>query len=240
MNQEQENMALEKKKDDGAELFSEEDFSGTGEDASLPKDDTRSEADSFQPATQEGKTETPNAKIKVKFNRKEMELGEDEAAPLIQKGLNYDKINERLSAAAPVLEKAEVLAQSLGFESTDELFSAAEQNGINFSNIQSAKNSTAAREHEVDKFMEAYPNARSLPEEVIQSIDQGMTLMDAYHQYETNQAAAKAEELEREVRLLRHNKAMEERAPVSSATLYGKSQTGKDEFEMGFDEEWKR
>lgn len=236
MEQEKDTMALDKPEDDGAELFSEEDFSGPGEDASLPEEET--EVESLQPATPEG--ENPGARIKVRYNHEEMEFGEDEAAPLIQKGLNYDKVNERLSAAAPVLEKAEVLARSLGYGSTDEFFAAAEEKGIDFNSIPSAKNSTAAREHEVEQFTKAYPDVRTLPEEVIESIDNGMTLMEAYHQYEVNQAAAKAEKLEREVRLLRHNKAIEERAPVSSATLYGKSQTGKDEFEMGFDEEWKR
>ena len=234
MNQEKNN-ALESMEDDGAQLFSAEDFAGPDDDAPTPENG--SEAASSQPAAQE---EAQGAKFKVKYNHEEMELGEDEAVPLIQKGLNYDKINERLSAAAPILEKAEVLARSLGYDNVNDFFASAAQNGIDFSSIPSERNSALAREREVNEFMKAYPDVRTLPEEVIEYIDQGIPLMAAYHQYEANQAAAKAEELEREVRILRHNKAMEERAPVGSATLYGKSQTGKDDFEMGFDEEWKR
>jgi len=47
-------------------------------------------------AEQEKEAETTPQTIKVKYNHEELELPHDEATALIQKGMNYDKIKEKL------------------------------------------------------------------------------------------------------------------------------------------------
>lgn len=47
-------------------------------------------------------------KLKIKYNHDEIELGEDEAVPLIQKGMNYDKAVERAGQEAIDKEYADL------------------------------------------------------------------------------------------------------------------------------------
>ena len=69
--------------------------------------------------------------IKVKFNHEERELGLDEAAIYAQKGMNYDKMEERVKAFEAERAKSDRLARNLGYESVEEMIEAAEQNFIN-------------------------------------------------------------------------------------------------------------
>lgn len=69
--------------------------------------------------------------IKVKFNHEERELGLDEAAIYAQKGMNYDKMEERVRAFEADRAKTERLAKNLGYDSAEEMIEAAEQNYIN-------------------------------------------------------------------------------------------------------------
>ena len=69
--------------------------------------------------------------IKVKYNHEEREIGLDEAATLAQKGLNYDKLEERLRGYEATNVKSENLAKMLGYGSTDEMLEAARENAIN-------------------------------------------------------------------------------------------------------------
>lgn len=69
--------------------------------------------------------------VKVKFNHEERELTLDEAAILAQKGLNYDKVMERLNGFEASNAKSLKLAKNLGYDSAEEMLSAAEQNYIN-------------------------------------------------------------------------------------------------------------
>lgn len=59
--------------------------------------DDKSNADSNVPTTTQVE-EVKQAKIKVKFNHEELEIPYEEAVTHIQKGLNYDKIQEKLIA----------------------------------------------------------------------------------------------------------------------------------------------
>ncbi|GIN88702.1 hypothetical protein J6TS2_50880 [Heyndrickxia sporothermodurans] len=64
----------------------------TNETESL--DDIEEETEESQEEEQPEQEEQP--KIKVKYNKEEQELSYDDAVPLIQKGMNYDKLQERL------------------------------------------------------------------------------------------------------------------------------------------------
>jgi hypothetical protein len=63
-----------------------------------PTEETEVEAPETQ--EQEPQTEQPEQTpfLKVKYNKEEMELDEERARELAQKGLNYDKTIERLQA----------------------------------------------------------------------------------------------------------------------------------------------
>jgi hypothetical protein len=67
--------------------------------------------------TEEERQEAIQA-LKVKYNKEEMEIPIDEAIPLVQKGLNYDKTLERLQAleSDPRLSFVEELAREQGMD----------------------------------------------------------------------------------------------------------------------------
>ena len=69
--------------------------------------------------------------IKVKYNHEERELGLDEAAIYAQKGMNYDKLEERLKAFEANSAKSDRLAKELGYADTAEMIAKAEENFIN-------------------------------------------------------------------------------------------------------------
>lgn len=66
--------------------------------------------------TEQQQEEQRQAFLKVKYNKEEMDLDEDAARELAQKGLNYDKVQERLQAleSDPRLSFVEELAKEQG------------------------------------------------------------------------------------------------------------------------------
>lgn len=77
------------------------------------------ETEEVDPSLQEEEQLTPEQlRFKVKFNHEEQELGYDEAVPLIQKGMNYDKLQERLGELEtdPRLSFVEDLAKEQGMD----------------------------------------------------------------------------------------------------------------------------
>lgn len=66
--------------------------------------------------------ETPSAPegIRVKYNKEERVIGLDEAPTWIQKGLNYDKVQERAAALEQQAKNLERVAKLNNFESVDE------------------------------------------------------------------------------------------------------------------------
>lgn len=116
-------------------------FAGEEEDAILPDDYTtdsdpfeeqdtsfdeqpeQSELDTIETDEEGAQQEeqlTPEQQLrfKVKYNHEEQELGYDDAIPLIQKGMNYDKLQEQLGQlqSDPRLSFIEDLAQEQGME----------------------------------------------------------------------------------------------------------------------------
>lgn len=82
-----------------------------------------SEFDTNESEDMEGNQEeqqlTPEQiRFKVKYNHEEQELGYDEAVPLIQKGMNYDKLQERIGQleSDPRLSFIEELANEQGMD----------------------------------------------------------------------------------------------------------------------------
>lgn len=76
--------------------------------------------------------ETPPAPapqtIKVRFNHEDRELSFDEAALYAQKGMNYDKLEERVRGYEALNEKMTRLAKDLEYDSAEEMIDAAANN----------------------------------------------------------------------------------------------------------------
>lgn len=68
--------------------------------------------------------------IKVRFNHEDRELTLDEAATFAQKGMNYDRMQQRLNDLEARSTKNEELARKLGYKDAAEMFDAAEKNFV--------------------------------------------------------------------------------------------------------------
>ena len=66
--------------------------------------------------------------VKIKYNHEERELSLEEAATLAQKGMNYDKLDERVKNFEASNARSSRLAKQLGYSSVDEMMDAAEKN----------------------------------------------------------------------------------------------------------------
>jgi hypothetical protein len=71
------------------------------------------EVDTTEPVQTEQERQEALQMLRVKYNKEEREIPIDEAIPLVQKGLNYDKVQERLQQleSDPRLSFVEELAQ---------------------------------------------------------------------------------------------------------------------------------
>lgn len=195
----------------------------------------------------------PKQTIKVKYNHEEREVAIDEAATLIQMGLNYEKKARESEALKQRLERAEQLALRIGYKNPDEMLEAVEQNLFEqrvAELVEDGVHEAIARDlvqrewerqkpptpkkdplvDEINEFVRLNPTVDKLPDEVIQSVTQdGVPLLVAYERYKSKQALE-------ELRILKQNQAAATRAPVVSATKHGSTkQKSIDAFEAGFD-----
>jgi hypothetical protein len=261
------------------QLFAEEDDAILpDEDIILPDDDTtdeepaepQSDEEPAEPqageepaedTTPEADTEPEPYKLKIKYNHEEMEIPEDEAIPLIQKGMNYDKLQERYNAIQndPRLSRYgqfEQVSKLLGYQSEEQLIDALYQNYYQLTAQQLGLTPEQIRkEHELnqererlqreqeaiqqqqqtsamyERFMQAFPDV--LPEDIKpETWGKVINGMDLTAAY----VEQRNQELETQLKLLRQKEKNKNQAPVGGVTQHGSTDTqGKDPFEMGFD-----
>ncbi len=233
------------------------------EEAIMPDETAIPEAEGTeQPeltTTEPEPTQEPH-KLKVKYNHQDIELGEDEAVPLIQKGMNYDKLQEKYNAiqSDPRLSKADKVKQVselLGYQSDDELLealyqtyyqSAAEQQGLTPEQIRrdhelkqrenalNQKEQTLTQKHQTEamyeRFLSAFPNAK--PEDIKPETWQKVQSgMDLTTAYVMQKNQDLADRLKR----LEQNQKNKNIAPVSGVTAHGSQDpAGEDDFLAGF------
>lgn len=70
----------------------------------------------------------PMPTIKVRFNHEDRELSYDEAAMYAQKGMNYDKLEQKVQAYDALNAKMTRLAKDLEYDSAEEMIDAAANN----------------------------------------------------------------------------------------------------------------
>lgn len=167
-----------------------------------------------EPSIQQENTETQPSSpqesnyFTVKYNKEERQVSYDEAPDYIQKGLNYDKVSQRVDQYQ---QKLQDLTKFYGYQNEDELFSALEQAkqeqqrqqyeeaGINpdmlnqfieqhpdiqYARELKAKETENARfEGEVNELFSEFPDLKpeQIPNEVWQLKEQkGLSLLDSY------------------------------------------------------------
>lgn len=102
----------------------------TTEDAS--ENDAQAEPvqpDAAEPTTvPDAQAYTAPPTIRVRFNHEDRELSYDEAAMYAQKGMNYDKLEERVRGYEALSNKMDRLAKNLEYDSAEEMIDAAANN----------------------------------------------------------------------------------------------------------------
>lgn len=132
--------------------------------------------------------------IRVKFNHEERELGLDEAAVYAQKGMNYDKLEERVRSFEANNAKTERLAKNLGYDSAEAMIKAAEENFINsqIRELVDAGNTEAMAKFLVEQRMEKASRAEqqeSAPQEKPNPEVQGRPLIPPERKAELDEFA---------------------------------------------------
>jgi len=126
------------------------------------------ESETTEPTTPQVETEQPAIPqtVKVKFNHEERELSLDEAATYAQKGMNYDKLNERVQGFEAANARNERLAKRLGYENAGEMIDAAEKNYYNrqVRELIDAGNTEAMARFLVDQQMKEEGLAKEQPQ----------------------------------------------------------------------------
>jgi hypothetical protein len=213
--------------------------------------------DETTPTTEaeETKPQTGKAKIKVRFNHEDREMDEDEAIPVIQKGLNYDKVDSRNKELEGKMIRFQKLAKTLGYTSDAEMLDAAETNYIESkvtrlvdegvheaiardlvarelereSHKQPEQVAAVEKDKDLDEFVRLNPGVTKLPDEVLAAVKEGVPLTVAYERFKNKKAAD-------EIKILKQNQSSAAKAPVAATTKHGSTkQKAKDAFEEGFD-----
>mgnify|MGYP000891196658 CR=1 FL=1 len=229
-------------------LPEESEESSQPEEEEKPAEETKPEADKPEPR-----------KIKVKFNHEEMELPEEEAVPLIQKGMNYDKLQEKYNQiqSDPRLgkyEKVSQISKLLGYQTDDQLIDAlyqnyyqltAQQKGLTPQQIQ--------KEHELQQQQAQIQRARQIAQQRQQQTAVYANFLKAFPDVQAKDikpetwekvkngmdlTAAYVQqqngELMEKYKALQQKIKNKDKAPVGGVTEHGTSEPGDDPFLDGF------
>jgi hypothetical protein len=200
-------------------------------------------------------------KFKVKFNHEEQELGYDEAVPLIQKGMNYDKLQERFNSiqSDPRLGKYDrvtEVSKLLGYQTDDALVEAlfntyyeniATRDGLTVDQVRKdaelIQRETALTQKEQNDARVKAENAmyagllKAFPD--IKATDVKPETWARVKQGMDLTAAyieQRNQDLEAQVKVMKQNVINARTAPVGSVTAHGSAEAAhQDPFLMGFE-----
>lgn len=195
--------------------------------------------------------------LKVKYNKEEIELDEENAKELAQKGLNYDKAIERAKQDSrdayiaeqnyewngkPItteaeykqaLQEKELMDKYKDQNLPDDVISELIENRKfreQYKSKEQEQQEKAKQEQDFQEFLEAYPDikAEDIPKEVWEDHAKGKTLVDAYSRHENKK-------LKEQLSALKKNEENTKKAPVGSVTQHGSQEiAGEDDFLKGF------
>lgn len=135
--------------------------------------------------------------LTVRYNKQDKPLSREEAAVYAQKGMNYDKLSERLKAADEQLNSLGSNAQTSQVSGGSRMPEAEEPgatqsmlNGQDMQAVVSAQLKAFETAHtDIDPW--------SLPEAVLTEWKRGVPLGEAYYAYQANELDSKVRDLER-------------------------------------------
>ena len=228
-------------------IFSEDIF----EDANSTEPEREPENEPEKEPEREPEGEKTEQTIRVKYNGEEKDVPISEAQTLIQKGMNYDKVNKRLTNSKE-LQLLEHYARMNGM---------SRQQYVDF--LEKNKNQAIAR-REAESLKQKYPDlpddvvwemgelkaaaeekrraeeeqarARSIQEQMWrefverEEIDKGKTPVEAMRQYELATARKEIEDLKLKLAAFENNKRTKEKAP---GKMGGSGETESDPFLSG-------
>lgn len=211
--------------------------------------------------TTEAEKVTESPKVKLKYNHEEKEYSLDDVVPLAQKGLNYDKLQERLNEIQnnPALAKhseVEEISQLLGYQTIDELIEdmkethykrTAETQGLTPAQIRKeyelsqkekaiqAKETTTAQQAKTNKMYADF--ATNFPDTKAEMIKpETWTKVNAGMDLSTAYTMQQNQDLQAELKIFKQNAENAKKAPIGSVSTHGsEASKSKDPFEMGFD-----
>jgi hypothetical protein len=250
------------------QLFGEDDGFSDDFTPETPVEPAEPQAEIEQPTEEPTETPTeepkqePTPKVKLKYNHEEKEYSLDDVVPLAQKGLNYDKLQEKLNAIQndPRMAHADRIQQlaDLYGVTVDEMLetsynryyeSEAEKQGLTPEQIRKDHELTqkermiqqkeqAQSKAEADRamysnFLRVFPNVK--PEEIKAETWQLVNQgMDLTAAY----VAQRNHELESKLKVMEQNLQNVKKAPVAGITTHGGGETAhKDAFLEGFEED---
>lgn len=219
--------------------------------------ETTETTEEVQEQTEQAKEEA--RKLKIKYNHQELELGEDEAIPLIQKGMNYDKALEKLKALEtdPRLSFVEELANENNMTVSEYLEAVKahkEQQKLNEliqSNIPEEyakeilenrkfreqlenQNKTKAQEEKQQQdfreFLEVFPDVNATDiPPEVWKMAENGVPLKFAYMQVENQ------KLQNELKILKQNQENKKKAPIGGVTQHGsKENVEVDDFMKGF------
>jgi len=198
--------------------------------------------------------------IEVKFlheTKKLKDFSPDELKTLIQKGMNHDRLSEKVNLATEKSEKIKELSQLYNMSESDlieTLFdqyfeAAAERDGKDKNQIKKdfETNKKQASTKMYERFLSKYPtiDPKSIPVEVWEEVNNnGEDLTRAYDDY-TKQDAIRSKdaelqtlknkiaELEAKQKTKEQNETVKQKAVVKSTSGNGKEKSNDDDFLAG-------
>lgn len=210
--------------------------------------------------TKPTETVTEGPKMKLKYLHEEKEYPEDEVRTLAQKGLNYDRLQEKFEAiqnnpALAKYSKVEEISKLLGYQTDDELLDALYQ--THYERTAETQGLTPAQ---IQKEHELAQKERALVEKETSSAQQQRT-NKMYADFATNFPDTKAEmikpetwekvnagmdlstaytqqqnkDLMAELAVFKQNAKNSTKAPIGAVSTNGSDTTKTDYFMDGFD-----
>ena len=151
--------------------------------------------------------------LTVRYNKQDKSLSREDAAVYAQKGMNYDKLSERLKAADEQLNILSSGNVRTAESSVGDGMPGAEGLSANQSKLH-GQDMQAVVSAQLDAFVSAHPNIdpATLPEAVLMEWKRGVTLCEAYYAHEAKELGVKTREMER---ITKANAANENNAAAS-------------------------
>lgn len=162
--------------------------------------------------SEEDTTDTALEDLEIKFLHETKALKDiprDELQSYVQKGMNHDRIQEKLNQAYDTIDDFKDIAQMFDMDMSQVIDTLKNQYYTTKANEEGRQVADVKREYESNKkdrntkmyerFLEKYPDVKTedIPQEVMQSVREGADLVNAYDKYNnTSQAKAKESEIE--------------------------------------------